>query len=58
MTRWTAPRGVWKNLSFSTASPRRRRGLWEAGDSGGTVTGPLTSGDVGFSTIHSTYYCS
>lgn len=58
MTPWTTPSGMWKNLAFSTAFRRRRPGLWEAGDSGGTVTGPLTSGDVGFSTIHSTYYCS
>jgi len=47
---------VLTNCAFSTASPRIRRSLWEAGDSGGRAAAPLTCGDVGFSTIHSTYY--
>ena len=49
---------LWKKLPFSTAFRSGVSGLWEAGDSSGTATGPLTCGDAGFSTIHSTYYCS
>ena len=47
---------VWRNDRSSTASARIRQSLWEAGDSGGRAAAPLTCGDVGFSTIHSTYY--
>ena len=42
----------------STASRSGPVCLWETGDGGGTATPALTCGDVGFSTIHSTYYCS
>jgi hypothetical protein len=58
MKHWMNAAGVWKEPAFSTASLRRRSPLWEAGDSGGTATRRLTCGDVGFSTIHSPYYCS
>jgi len=49
---------VWMNGQSSTGSLIPPPSLWEAGDSGGTAAAPLTCGDVGFSTIHSTYYCS
>lgn len=49
---------MWMTTSFSTASRHGHRSLWEAGDSGEMPRAPLTCGDVGFSTIHSTYYCS
>ena len=58
MTRWTAALDMWKNLPFSTGFRSGLVSLWEAGESGGRATVPLTCGDVGFSTIHSTYYCS
>jgi hypothetical protein len=58
MRHWTTPPRMWKKVPFSTASVPGRLALWEAGDSGGTATLPLTCGDVGFSTIHSPYYCS
>jgi len=48
---------MWNTDRSSTASCCGPPDLWEAGDGSGTAATPLTCGDVGFSTIHSTYYC-
>ena len=58
MTRSLPRDEVWTTPPSSTASVPRTCGLWEAGDGGRTQSMPLTCGDVGLSTIHSTYYCS
>ena len=58
MTRCTMAGTVGTTEPFPTAARPRLHCLWEAGDSAGMATLPLTCGDVGFSTIHSTYYCS
>ena len=43
---------------LSTGSRSDPVDLWKAGDGGGRAATTVTSGNVGFSTIHSTYYCS